>query len=202
MMDNKLALDRQVSLIDTMQESAAERLTATAARLFQERGLTRVGINEIIREADVARMSLYNNFRSKEDLALAAYAAMSKCRQDAVDSAIAAAAKPEAAILAIFDLAVDLASRASFRGCAFIDLAAHAGLNDARLLDLARGHKAALRGRFSRLAQQAGRSDPETLARQLLALWDGSLTDAFIEGDTAPISAARSAAERLLRQCE
>jgi len=202
MMDNKLALDRQVSLTDTMQESAAERLTATAARLFQERGLTRVGLNEILRAADVARMALYHNCRSKEDLALAAYAAMSKCRQDAVDSAIAAAAKPEAAILAIFDLAVDLASRASFRGCAFIDLAAHAGLNDARLLDLARGHKAALRGRFSRLAQQAGRSDPETLARQLLALWDGSLTDAFIEGDTAPISAARSAAERLLRQGE
>lgn len=202
MIDNQLALDRQVGLFGIMRESATERLTATAARLFQERGLTRVGINEIIREADVARMSLYNNFKSKEDLALAAYAAVSKSRRDAVDSAIAAAGKPEAAILAIFDLAIELASRTSFRGCAFIDLAAHAGLDDARLLDLARGHKAALRNRFSRLAEEAGADDPETLARQLLALWDGSLTDAFIEGDTAPLLAARRAADYLLRQGE
>jgi AcrR family transcriptional regulator len=144
-------------------------------------------------------MSLYNNFRSKEDLALAAYAAVSTSRRDAVDSAIAAAGRPDAAILAIFDLAAELASRSSFRGCAFIDLAAHAGFDDARLLDLVRSHKAALRARFARLAQQAGLAEPETLARQLLALWDGSLTDAFIEGGTAPISAARSAAERLLR---
>lgn len=183
-----------------MRESANERLTATAARLFQERGLTRVGINEIIREADVARMSLYNNFKSKEDLALAAYAAVSKNRRDAIDAAIDASGGPEAAILAVFDLAAELAGRASFRGCVFIDLAAHAAVEDTRLLDLVRSHKAALRDRFTRLAQQAGRSDPETLARQLLALWDGSLTDAFIEGDAAPISAARSAAEHLLRQ--
>lgn len=185
-----------------MRESANERLTATAARLFQERGLTRVGINEIIREADVARMSLYNNFKSKEDLAIAAYAAISKSRQDAVDAAIDASVGPEAAILAIFDLAADLAGRTSFRGCVFIDLAAHAALDDARLLGLVRSHKAALRDSFARLAQQAGMADPETVARQLLALWDGSLTDAFIEGDTAPILAARSAAEHLLRQGE
>ncbi|WP_185020747.1 TetR/AcrR family transcriptional regulator [Histidinibacterium lentulum] len=172
----------------------------TAARLFQERGLNRVGINEIIREADVARMSLYNNFKSKEDLALAAYGAVSKSRQDAVDAAIAASDGPEAAILAIFDLAADLAGGASFRGCAFIDLAAHAAVDDARLIDLVRRHKSALRGRFSRLAERAGVADPEKTARQLLALWDGSLTDAFIEGDAAPVSAARCAAEHLLSQ--
>ena len=45
-----------------MTDSASERLTATAIRLFQERGLSRVGINEIVREADVARMSLYKQF--------------------------------------------------------------------------------------------------------------------------------------------
>lgn len=185
-----------------MRESASERLTATAARLFQERGLTRVGINEIIREADVARMSLYNNFKSKEDLALAAYAAVSKNRQDALDAVIAASDGPEAAILGIFDLAVNLADQASFRGCVFVDLAAHVADDDARLLNLVRNHKAALRSRFSSLAEQAGLADADTIARQLLALWDGSLTDAFIEGDKTPISAARGAAEQLLRQGE
>lgn len=181
-----------------MRETATDRLTATAARLFQDRGLTRVGINEIIREADVARMSLYNNFKSKEDLALAAYGAVSKSRQDAVHAAIDAADGPEAAILAIFDLAAELAGRSSFRGCAFINLAAHIGVEDARLLDLARGHKRALRACFEGLARDTGDPAPETTGRQLLALWDGALVDAFIEGDVAPIIAARAAAAKII----
>lgn len=183
-----------------MRESATDRLTATAARLFQERGLTRVGINEIIREADVARMSLYNNFKSKEDLALAAYAAVSKSRQEAVDIAIEASDGPEAAILAIFDLAAELAGRSSFRGCSFINLAAHAGVEDARLLDLVRVHKRALRDRFEGLACDLGDPVPETTGRQLLALWDGALMDAFVEGDVAPITAARAAAVKIIAQ--
>lgn len=183
-----------------MKEPAAERLTATAARLFQERGLSRVGINEIVREADVARMSLYNNFRSKEDLAVAAYARLAEARQDTIDAAIAAASSPHAAILSVFDIAKKFADGSSFRGCAFIDLACHAGPGDDRLMCLVRRHKIARRNSFARLSAEAGAADPETLARQLLALWDGALMDAFIEGDAAPIIAARAAAERLLRQ--
>jgi AcrR family transcriptional regulator len=181
-----------------MTDSASERLTAAAMRLFQERGISRVGINEIVREAEVARMSLYNNFRSKDDLALAAYAALSEARQEAVDAAIAVSPDARSAILAIFDLAQELAGAPSFRGCAFLDLAAHSGPDDAPLIALVRHHKAALRERFTRLARECGEHDPDLLGRQLLALWDGALSDAFIEGDVAPIAAARAAAARLL----
>ena len=61
-----------------------------------------------------------------------------------------------------------------------------------------RHHKAALRDRFTRLALESGTHDADLLGRQLLALWDGALSDAFIEGDVAPIAAARVAAARLL----
>ena len=39
---------------------------------------------------------------------------------------------------------------------------------------------------------------PEAMGRQLLALWDGALVDAFIEGDVAPIIAARAAAAKII----
>ncbi|WP_227287697.1 TetR/AcrR family transcriptional regulator [Boseongicola sp. H5] len=182
-----------------MPETAKNRLTETAIRLFTERGLTQVGINEIIREADVARMSLYNNFRSKDDLAHAAYTMLSQRRLDAIDAAIKQAADPQSAILAIFDLAGELACAPSFRGCALIALAAHTQLDQRDLTALIRHHKAAVRDRFIQLAKVHGQTDPVLTGRQLLALWDGALTGASIEGDIAPIAAARSAAAQLLR---
>jgi AcrR family transcriptional regulator len=184
-----------------MPPTPKDRLTAVAARLFTERGFARVGVNEIVREADVARMSLYNNFGSKEDLALAAYAALSEERLAAIDAA-AAAPGPVEAILAVFDLAREIARRPDFRGCAFLGLAAHASPDEARLTALVRGHKAAVRARFGALAARAGQPEPERLGRQLLALWDGALSDAAVEGDTAPIDAARAAAARLLARPE
>ncbi len=181
-----------------MQDSAAERLMTTASRLFQDRGLARVGINEIIRDAEVARMSLYNHFRSKEDLACAVYARLSESRRAAMDAAIESAADPGAAILSLFDLAATLAAKERFRGCAFINLAAHIGADDERLLTLVRQHKTAVRDRFEVLASRCGASAPSVLARQLLALWDGALVDAHIERSLDPIRAARAAAQHLL----
>lgn len=181
--------------------TASARLIESAARLFSERGLSRVGINEIIREADVARMSLYNNFASKEELALAAYSAVSETRIAAIDAAMADAPEPRDAILAAFDLARALAETDDFRGCVFLNLAAHLVPGEEKLAALVRRHKEAIRSRFAALAEQAEHPDPGLLGRQLLVLWDGALADANVEGTTAPIEAARAAARHLLERC-
>lgn len=182
-----------------MPKSAKDHLTQTAIRLFAERGVSQVGINEIIREAKVARMSLYNNFASKEELVLEAYSALSQARRTAVEDAVADAPDPKAAILIMFDVAERLARAPTFRGCAFINLSAHVGAEGERLMTLVRDHKAYLRERFTEFAAEDGQPEPGLLGRQLLALWDGAVTAAFIEGDPAPpISAARAAAARLL----
>src|SRR5215471_13799961 len=50
---------------------ARRRILETADRLFYQDGLRAVGIDRIIAEAGVAKMSLYNHFPSKDDLILA-----------------------------------------------------------------------------------------------------------------------------------
>ena len=69
-------------------------------------------------------------------------------------------------------------------------MAAQAARDEARVMDL-------VRDRFARLAAQAGAAAPQTLGRQLMAMWGRALTDAVIEGYPAPSRAARAAAERL-----
>src|ERR1700742_4052518 len=48
-----------------------QRLLETADRLFYKDGIRAVGIDRIIAEAEVAKMSLYKHFASKDDLILA-----------------------------------------------------------------------------------------------------------------------------------
>jgi AcrR family transcriptional regulator len=50
---------------------ARQRILETADRLFYQDGLRAVGIDRIIAEAEVAKMSLYKHFPSKDDLILA-----------------------------------------------------------------------------------------------------------------------------------
>ena len=50
---------------------ARQRLLETADRLFYQDGVRAVGIDRIIAEAGVAKMSLYKYFPSKDDLILA-----------------------------------------------------------------------------------------------------------------------------------
>ncbi len=50
---------------------ARDKLLAAAARLFYAHGVSATGIDAITSDAGVARMSLYHNFASKDDLVLA-----------------------------------------------------------------------------------------------------------------------------------
>src|ERR1017187_10770216 len=63
---------RQASAADgTTRGSARDRLLAAAAECFYNHGVNGTGIDTITAAARVAKMSLYNNFASKDDLVLA-----------------------------------------------------------------------------------------------------------------------------------
>jgi len=53
------------------RESGRERVLETAYRLFSQHGTRAVGVDRIIAESGVAKMTLYRNFASKDDLILA-----------------------------------------------------------------------------------------------------------------------------------
>ncbi|MDX1958043.1 MAG: TetR/AcrR family transcriptional regulator [Leptospiraceae bacterium] len=53
----------------TRKISPRERILKTAERLFHKHGYNEVGINQILEESNCAKASLYENFESKEELA-------------------------------------------------------------------------------------------------------------------------------------
>jgi AcrR family transcriptional regulator len=58
-------------MLINQRPSARQRILSTAADLFYRRGINNTGIDLIIAEAGVAKASLYNHFKSKEEIVIA-----------------------------------------------------------------------------------------------------------------------------------
>jgi AcrR family transcriptional regulator len=56
-----------------------DHLLAVAQRMFCEAGFHAVNVDSIVEDAGVARMTLYKNFGSKEDLIVATLNAKTEC---------------------------------------------------------------------------------------------------------------------------
>jgi AcrR family transcriptional regulator len=180
------------------RRSPRDRLIDTAADLFYERGLPNVGINEVTERAGVARMTLYNNFDSKEALALAAFERQAEARRALIEKRLERARTASDAVKAIFDVSEQFATESGFRGCPFINVAVQDPHPEGPMHALVRAHKAWIRAKFRDIAARAGHRKPDTTAQQLLALLDGASVEAFIQGGVEPIRASKQAAEILL----
>src|SRR4051795_9294198 len=99
--------------------TARERLLDAAGRLFYADGIAATGINAITAAAGVARMSLYNNFSSKEELMLAYIQARHQEWLDLYRARARRAGGPEDGVVAVFDTYLDhaeLGYEHGFRG--------------------------------------------------------------------------------------
>src|SRR6478752_4620345 len=99
---------------------ARKRILETADRLFYQDGVRAVGIDRIIAEAGVAKMSLYKHFPSKDDLILEVL----KYREESVLEFFRAAMerhgkKAKNRLRAFFAALKDMFDSPGFRGCPF-----------------------------------------------------------------------------------
>src|SRR5919201_710943 len=58
----------QPGLRERKKQQTREHIAETARRLFGERGFERVPVAEVARAADVSEQTVFNYFRTKEDL--------------------------------------------------------------------------------------------------------------------------------------
>jgi len=104
--------------------SGRERVLATAYGLFSRHGTRAVGVDRIIAESGVAKMTLYRNFASKDDLILAFLERREELWTRAWLQAEVErrASTPAARLLAIFDVFGDWFALDGFEGCSFINV--------------------------------------------------------------------------------
>jgi AcrR family transcriptional regulator len=175
---------------------ARDRILAVASDLFYKEGIHSVGIDRIIEEAGVAKASLYNSFRNKDDLVGAYLAARRQRVTSRIEAAIAEYSDPRDRLLAVFDAETAIIGDSHYNGCAFSSATSES--HSTSVDEATAAYRAWYRRLFTELAEAAGASDPPRLARQLQLLYDGASQSARMDGDKTAGENARAAAEVLL----
>jgi AcrR family transcriptional regulator len=154
---------------------ARDKVFAAAADLFYRKGIHAVGVEEIVRDAGVAKISLYRNFASKDDLVVTYLKERSEVFLRDWDAAFDRyRGKPRAQLHAIMTYIGERTTRGGYRGCPFINFCAefpdpaHPGRA------VAAATKQALRERFVRLAEALCVPQPKRLADSFLLLLEGA----------------------------
>ena len=177
---------------------ARQRILETADRLFYQEGTRAVGIDRIIAEAGVAKMSLYNHFPSKDDLILAAL----KYREGGVleffrSSMARHAKKAKNPLQAFFAALKDFFESPDFRGCPFQNAAVELADPSHPGSEFVRGHKQRfsefLRGLVEETVGKAG----SKFAPVVSVLVEGAIVTAVIQGNADAADMACDAALKL-----
>jgi AcrR family transcriptional regulator len=155
-----------------------DRLLNTATRLFCRHGINATGIDKILAEAGVAKMTLYNQFGCKEGLVFAVLEregeAWRSWFQAAVDKL---SGTPADKLVGIFDVLENW-----FQQEGFINAVAEHNKEDPRIRSLAQAHKKKVLAVIKSLVEQAGVSDPEAVTESIGILVDGAIIAAVITG--------------------
>ena len=175
-----------------------ERLIDAAYELFSKDGVSQVGIDTILAKSGCAKASLYTNFKSKVELAIAFLD-----RRETVwthgwlEAEINhRATSPEGRLLAIFDVFDGWFHKKSFEGCSFINVLLESKAQSP-VRRAAAVHLAKIRAIVRGLAEEAKLRDPEKFAQAWHMLMKGSIVSAG-EGNRNAARDAKCAAQLIL----
>lgn len=181
------------------KSSKREHLIKTALELFSRNGFHGVGIDTILNQSGVAKRTLYNHFKSKDELILAVLRYYDeKFRNFFMRAVEANADSPKDRLLAVFDVAEQWFQQDDFYGCIYVRAAGEYPEDGTAIRNTCREFKGLILEYIRSLAKEAELGQPDQLAEQLLLLLEGAITMAQINRSPVSAEQAKSAAKVLI----
>ncbi|MBI9058419.1 TetR/AcrR family transcriptional regulator [Labilibaculum sp. DW002] len=184
-----------------MNLSVNERIIETASRLFYFEGYNQTGINQIIREASVAKASLYQHFRSKEEIAVAYLQRRHIMWMGKLSEFVVAEESGKQKVIGCFNYLADWLTEVGFRGCGFQNIITDLPKDHQSIKDEVLSHKNELREwihNHLKEDEKLTKKEVEKLGDEVLVLIEGAIMLSQIQQSVAPIEVARGACTRLL----
>lgn len=186
-----------------VRKSPEEKLLLAARRLFCQAGIHATGVTRILKEAGVARQSLYTHYGSKENLLKAVLDTEASMWFHWFDLDLPALkCLPQKRILALFDLLEKWFENEDFFGCIFVNAVAEHEKDSGWVKDMAGTYRDQIIGRLGALVVESGARNSDIVTQKLGLIIEGAIITAMVTQNSQAAYIARLAAEDVLRCTE
>ncbi len=182
-----------------LRPGARERIVRAAGDLFYAEGIHAVGVDRVTAAAGVAKATLYQQFRSKDELVAACLQRRAEhWRASVADPVLALPGSAARRVGAVFERLGKAFATPGYRGCPFINAAAEYPGPDGPVAAVIAAHRAQVRGLFAELLAGVPAARRAALTDQLVLLYDGTMVGAQLDQGPRAARRARAAARQLL----
>ncbi len=182
-----------------LRPGARERIVRAAGDLFYAEGIHAVGVDRVTAAAGVAKATLYQQFRSKDELVAACLQRRAEhWRASVADPVLALPGSTARRVGAVFERLGEAFATPGYRGCPFINAAAEYPGPDGPVAAAIAAHRAQVRGLFAELLAGVPAARRAALTDQLVLLYDGTMVGAQLDQGPRAARRARAAARQLL----
>jgi AcrR family transcriptional regulator len=178
---------------------AGEKIFEVAADLFYRESIRSVGVETIVKEADVSKITLYRNFASKDDLIFAYLESRNTDYWRTLDRIMAKEKDPRARLRLLLDYITGRTTTPGYRGCPFINYtaefpdASHPGHR------IVAANKEEMRQRLLNITKAIDAKRPAQLADALFLLIEGAYASSqTLGGRKGPAASLSWAAQALI----
>ncbi len=159
-----------------MPPSRRDELVDSAMKVFYSNGFHNTGLDLILKDSGISRMTLYNHFKSKDELIVAALRRRDEMFRNNLMKFVESQSKDSAErILAVFDALDAWFNEDTFNGCMFINASAEFCDPDCPARRVVAEHKLEILRYIQELCTAADLCDPKELAQQINLLIEGSI---------------------------
>ncbi len=181
------------------RSSTRQHIVEVASDLFYRNGYNRTGINEVIAESGIAKATLYNHFRSKDEICIAYL----QYKHEVFVKDIKAYCDTRPAngrqVLAIFDFLEAFFQDRDFNGCWCIKTVAEIPREDERIRKEIQKQKNQLINFIESLLMDIKDEDERRdTARQIYLLYESAVSESHLHQADWPITSAKAIASKII----
>ncbi|WP_179353065.1 TetR/AcrR family transcriptional regulator [Winogradskyella vidalii] len=178
------------------------RITETASFLFYKNGYNSTGINQIIAEAGIAKATLYNHFKSKEEICLAYLQHKNINFLGDFETFTMSKPKGKEQILAIFDFLQLFYQDKDFNGCWCIKTVSEIPKDNEMIRNEIQSQKndfiAIIENLITNNLEQVKSEQVNSLARQIYLLYESAVGESHLHQEDWPIVESKNLCEIII----
>jgi AcrR family transcriptional regulator len=179
-----------------------QNIIETASKLFYNNGYNSTGINEVIEKAGIAKATLYNHFKSKEELCVSYLKYMNSNFLSDIVSYCNSKPKGKPQVLAVFDFLQEFFIDKEFNGCWCIKTVAEIPRDNTLIRNEIQNQKKAFIHIISQIVKANIKRKTDiaysSIAKQIYLLYEGAVGESHLLQKDWPITEARIICSKLI----